>query len=65
MLAIYCVCSDTKTCGGSFVSTLHFKHYLKKPAGTALELVQQAINNLSVEDKEALKLSMDSLLAGV
>jgi hypothetical protein len=55
---LYCVCSNTATCGASFVFLLAHKHTLKPPANTVLEMARQLINSLSGEEQSRLKREM-------
>jgi len=52
---LYCMCTNIKDCGATFVTTLAFKHVLHPPLNTVNELALSMVNMMSNEEKEAFK----------
>jgi len=52
---LYCSCPNAKTCGATFVFTLHFKHVINPPAQTTAEIALNLVNRLSKEEKETMQ----------
>ena len=59
---LYCQCTNTAECGASFVSTLAFKHTLKPPARTTIEIAPNLISNLSAEERVELQQGLKNAL---
>ena len=55
---LYCSCSNTKSCGASFVFTLAFKHQLVPPQKTLLQITKTMVESLTKQQKEALQLDL-------
>jgi len=56
---LYCQCKNLTECGGTFVSTLAFKHTINPPARTTTEMAMNLLNRLSIEEKAALQESLN------
>ncbi len=52
---LYCICTDAKNCGATFVFTLAYKHDLNPPQKTTLQIAATLITNLSGHDKQQLQ----------
>lgn len=55
---LYCQCTNTKECGGSFVFTLAYKHDLNPPQKTTLAIAATLINNLQPEQRKRLQVDL-------
>jgi len=51
---LYCSCSNTDVCGATFVFTLSYKHVIKPPTKTAVDIAMNMISQLSKEEKKVL-----------
>lgn len=49
--ALYISCTDIKSCGATFVSTLAFKYYLNPPHQTTAQLAASLLKNLPREQQ--------------
>ncbi|WP_432745800.1 ogr/Delta-like zinc finger family protein [Methylobacter sp. G7] len=55
---LYCICTNAKECGASFVFTLAYKHDLNPPQRTTLQIAATLINHLQPEQRKRLQVDL-------
>ena len=48
---LYCICTNAKECGASFVFTLAYKHFLNPPQRTAVQVAAALIKALPAGER--------------
>lgn len=51
---LYCSCSNTKSCGHTFVATVAFSHTLNPPQKTTFEMAASLLRSLPVSERQQL-----------
>jgi len=51
---LYCACTNTEKCGGTFVVTLAFKHQLTPPQQTIKQMAAALLNQLPADERKEL-----------
>jgi len=55
---LYCTCTNSISCGASFVFTLAYKHDLNPPQQTTLQIAATLIKHLPIHERKQLQMDV-------